>query len=202
MRTKTCNAKQPLFREAKNKASYLQEKKCLKHITKQERSLPGDRDNGWASTHVTYAGPHPTISLLSSSFSSRVHSSLEPSPFSFPILPSFSSNPPRNQRCRRAFFDLHVPAPPPSLPSSLESPAPSQVELPPAVGLLAGGRARAGDAAASHGGEGDGSPGATRSRGSHGGPWRRRWSEPENLGLGVGGVDAGEKKLSWGGGGV
>jgi hypothetical protein len=69
------------------------------------------------------------------------------------------------------------------------------------VGLLAGGRARAGDAAASHGGEGDGSPGATRSRGSHGGPWRRRWSEPENLGLGVGGVDAGEKKLSWGGGG-
>jgi hypothetical protein len=68
------------------------------------------------------------------------------------------------------------------------------------VGLLAGGRAGAGDAAASRGGEGDGSPGATQSRGSHGGPRRRRRSEPENLGLGVGGVDAGEKKLPWGGG--
>jgi hypothetical protein len=67
----------------------------------------------------------------------------------------------------------------------------------PAVGLLTGRRAGAGDAAASRGGEGDGSPGATRSRRSHGGPWRRRWSEPKNLGLGVGGADAGEKKLPW-----
>jgi hypothetical protein len=49
------------------------------------------------------------------------------------------------------------------------------------------------------GGEGDGSPGAMRSRRSRGGPWRRRRSEPKNLGLGSGGADAGEKKLPWGG---
>jgi hypothetical protein len=72
---------------------------------------------------------------------------------------------------------------------------------PPAVGLLARGRAGVGDAAVS-GREGDGSPGATRSRRSHGGLWQRRRSKPKKLGLGVGGCGHRREEAAVGGGGV